>query len=460
MIKHTLKLENKTMSKIGYLLLSVCIIFILFNCSQPDKKPNIVLILSDDHAWNDYGFMGHDIIETPNLDKLASQSVVFKRGYVPTPICRPSLMTLATGYYPHQHKITGNDPRGGYKESKYPREELLENIDKIPTLPRLLAEQGYLSHQSGKWWEGDYNRGGFTHGMTEGERHGDKGLTIGREGMDSIFNFIEYATSQDKPFFVWYAPFLPHWPHNPPDSLFQKYAVQTESDHIARYYAMVEWFDITCGQLIDYLDENGLRENTFVYYLSDNGWIQQADSRQVDVGSKQTPMDGGVRTPIMFSWPGKLKPAERKEMGSSIDLFPTVLSAANVELPANLPGLNLWDELTEEKPIERNIIFGEAYGHDIIDKDDPEASLAYLWCVEDDWKLILSYDGIIEGGVGKYDYIHEQVRKEPVRLYKIVEDPFEKNNLADQYPEKVVELKNKIESWYPISKRKVIGMNK
>lgn len=453
------------MQNLGNSLVVLFLSFFLFNCSQsnkkevvnsPVKKPNIVLILSDDQAWNDYGFMGHDVIETPQLDKLASQSVVFKRGYVPTPICRPSLMTLATGLYPHQHKITGNDPRGGYKESKFPREELLENIDKTPSLPRILAEQGYLSHQSGKWWEGEYTRGGFTHGMTEGERHGDKGLTIGRQGMDSIFNFIEYAQSEDKPFYVWYAPFLPHKPHNPPDSLFQKYAAKTESDHIARYYAMVEWFDITCGQLLDYLDENGLRENTLIYYVCDNGWIQQADSRNFDVGSKQTPMEGGVRTPIMFSWPSKLKPSFRKELVSSIDLFPTVLSAANIEIPQNLPGLNLWDELTEEKSIDRNIIFGEAYGHDIVDKDDPEASLAYLWCIEDDWKLILSYDGIIEGGNGAYNFTHDFVRAEPVRLYRIVEDPFERNNLAEEYPEKVEQLKNKIESWYPIKERKVL----
>ncbi|MCP4975275.1 MAG: sulfatase [Maribacter sp.] len=443
------------------LLLVATLIILMVSCGEKEKKevkkPNIVLILSDDQAWNDYGFMGHGIVETPHLDRLASQSVVFKRGYVPSPICRPSLMTLATGLYPHQHKITGNDPKGGYRESAYPREALLENIDKNPSLPQILAEQGYLSHQSGKWWEGNYKRGGFTHGMTEGSRHGDKGLTIGREGMDSIFNFIDHAVSKDKPFYVWYAPFLPHSPHNPPDSLFQKYANKTESDHIARYYAMVEWFDSTCGQLLNYLDDNDLRENTLIYYVCDNGWIQKADSNKVDLGSKQTPMDGGVRTPIMFSLPGKLKPALRPELVQSIDLFPTVLSAANIELPLNLPGLDLWDELTEEKPIDRNIIFGEAYGHDIIDKDNPEASLAYLWCIEGDWKLILSYDGIVEGGNGGYDYIHDQMRKEPIRLYKIVEDPYEKNNLADEHPEKVEQLKQKIEAWYPLKERKVLN---
>ena len=447
-------------------LILTLISLIIASCNQKTQKeeanrvtekPNIVLILSDDQAWNDYGFMGHDVIETPRLDKLATQSVVFKRGYVPTPICRPSLMTLATGYYPHQHHIVGNDPKGGWRQPEYPREELLVNIDTIQSLPKILAKQGYLSFQSGKWWEGDFKRGGFTHGMTEGQRHGDKGLTIGREGMDEIFNFIEFSTTQEKPFFVWYAPFLPHSPHNPPDSLFQKYASKVESEHVARYYAMVEWFDITCGQLVDYLDENDLRKNTLIYYLCDNGWIQQKDSRRFDKRSKQTPMEGGVRTPIMLSWQGKLKPSDRPELVSSIDLFPTVLSAVNVEYPKNLPGLDLWDELTEEKPIERNIIFGEAYGHDIIDKENPQASLGYLWCIEDEWKLILSYDGELYGGGGAYDFTHEEVQSEPIRLYKIIDDPFELHNLADEYPDKVQDLKKKIEAHYPLNGRKVIG---
>ena len=445
-------------------LLFAIIVLVFVQCSTPiknseNKKPNIVLILSDDQAWNDYGFMGHDIVETPNLDKLASQSVVFKRGYVPTPICRPSLMSIVTGLYPHQHKITGNDPKRVSRKPGFPREELLANIDSIPSLQKLLAAEGYLSHQSGKWWEGDYKRGGFTHGMTEGQRHGDKGLTIGRKGMDSIFNFIEHAQSKEQPFYVWYAPFLPHTPHNPPDSLFQKYAKKVESKYIARYYAMVEWFDITCGQLVDYLDDNNLRENTLIYYVCDNGWIQQPDSGRFDVGSKQTPMEGGVRTPIMFSMPGTLEPSSRKELVSSIDFMPTILNAVNIETPKNLPGLNLWDHLKSEKEIERNIVFGEAYGHDIIDKDNPEASLGYLWCVEGDWKLILSYDGALEGGKGGYDFTHNYVRSEPIRLYKITEDPFEKKNLAAEYPDKVEQLKEKIEGWYPLKERKLLTKN-
>ncbi|MCF6224030.1 MAG: sulfatase [Flavobacteriaceae bacterium] len=420
-------------------------------------KPNIILILSDDHAWTDYGFMGHEIVQTPNLDRLADESVVFTRGYVPTPVCRPSLMTLATGLYPHQHKITGNDPFSSVEgKSYFPREDLLVNIDSIPTLPRLLAEQGYLSHQSGKWWEGDYKRGGFTHGMTEGTRHGDKGLTIGREGLEPIYNFVDYAVSEEKPFFLWYAPFLPHKPHNPPQRLLDKYTDKDLTPSLAKYYAMIEWFDETCGELIDFLDKKGLRENTVIYYVSDNGWIQQPNGAGFDFGSKQSALDGGVRTPIMISWPGKLKPAIREDVVSSIDFFPTMLSIAGIEPPANLPGLNLWPELTTGKPIERKIIFGEAYGHDIMEKDNPEASLANLWCIENNWKLILAYDGKIEG---HGSFTHKEMRKEPVRLYDILMDPYEKVNLAKQQPKVVERLTRKIENWYPLKERKLFVKN-
>ena len=134
-----------------------------------------------------------------------------------------------------------------------------------------MKEKGYISHQSGKWWQGHYSRGGFTHGMTHGDptrggRHGDVGLKIGREGMEPIFDFIKDAG--DKPFFIWYAPFLPHTPHNPPKRLFDKYASKVDSPHIARYYAMVEWFDETVGELVNHIDEKGLGKDTiFIYCL-------------------------------------------------------------------------------------------------------------------------------------------------------------------------------------------------
>lgn len=127
--------------------------------SAEEKLPNIVMLISDDQAWNDYGFMGHDVIQTPNLDKLAQEGALFKRGYVPTSLCRPSLATMISGLYPHQHLITGNDPPKGTD-----RTQMLRHIDRIPRLPEMLKQKGYVGYQSGKWWEGDHKRGGLPQG--------------------------------------------------------------------------------------------------------------------------------------------------------------------------------------------------------------------------------------------------------------------------------------------------------
>ncbi|MDP6357196.1 MAG: sulfatase-like hydrolase/transferase, partial [Planctomycetota bacterium] len=175
-------------------------------CQAEPTKPNIVLIISDDQSWTDFGFMGHPDIKTPHLDKLASESVVFKRGYVPTALCRPSLMTLVTGHYASTHGVTGNDPSPKYAQrnsqlSKDRRASLISYVNKVESLPKLLGEQGYLSHQSGKWWEGNFKNGGFTHGMTRGfpqrgGRHGDDGLRIGRTGMKPIEDFVDMAVEK------------------------------------------------------------------------------------------------------------------------------------------------------------------------------------------------------------------------------------------------------------------------
>ena len=279
--------------------------------SAAAKPPNIVFIISDDQTWTDYSFMGHKIIETPKIDRLAAQSLTFTHGYVPSSLCCPSLATMITGLYPHQTRITGNEPPipvGGKRTPEYARRfaEHVALIDAVPTLPRMLAQRGYVSHQSGKWWHGNFKRGGFTHGMTHGDpkrggRHGDVGLKIGRQGMKPIFDFVKQAN--DKPFFIWYAPFLPHTPHTPPKRLFDKYAAKVDSPHVARYFAMVEWFDETVGELVNHIDKHA--PDTIIIYVTDNGWIQEPGNRGYALKSKRSQYDGGTRTPIMVRWPEK-----------------------------------------------------------------------------------------------------------------------------------------------------------
>ncbi len=442
------------------LLLALLVSFVSISiCPAADQsKPNIVLILSDDQAWTDYGFMGHETIQSPNLDRLAEQSIVFRRGYVPTALCRPSLMTLATGQYAHRHGVTGNDPSPKYADPKSElytqrRAKLVSYIEQFDTLPELLVQRGYLCHQSGKWWEGSYSHGGFTHGMTRGfpepgGRHGDDGLKIGRQGMQPVTDFVDMAVEEKKPFFLWYAPFLPHTPHNPPERLLKKYQNEGRPLPIARYYAMCDWFDETCGELLDHLDEKGVRDNTLVVYVTDNGWIQNPKGRGYAPRSKQTPYEGGIRTPIMFSWPTKLKPADRPELVSSIDLVPTMLAAAGSPVPKDLPGLDLLPNLETGKEIERDAIFGEGFAHDIADIAKPEASLLYRWCIQGKWKLLLTYDG----EVNRYQSTHPRTEKGP-QLFDLLADPHEEKNVADDHPEVVAQLAARIADWYPVTER-------
>ncbi|WP_205757971.1 sulfatase-like hydrolase/transferase [Lutibacter sp. HS1-25] len=203
------------MKKINLLIITATFLvaFTTKNEVKPPKKeeikqslPNIVFILSDDQAWTDYGFMGDKNIETPRLDKFASESLTFKHGYVPTPLCSPSLATIITGLYPKDHGILGND--AVYNRDKESKENgknraeaykpIITQFEKQVTLPDMLKQKGYLSFQTGKWWHGNHKIGGFDYGMTHGDpkrggRHGDFGLEIGRKGLDTINSYVDLA---------------------------------------------------------------------------------------------------------------------------------------------------------------------------------------------------------------------------------------------------------------------------
>jgi arylsulfatase A-like enzyme len=422
--------------------------------AAPAERPNVVLILSDDQAWTDYGFMDHPEIRTPHLDRLAGRSLVFDRGYVASPLCRPSLASIMTGLYPTQHGVTGNDvdARNNRAEFDIP---LRAAFHRRPSFVRSLTENGYLTHQSGKFWEGSFQDGGFTHGMTHGDpqrggRHGDAGLKIGREGMEPVTDFIDLAIDQEKPFFVWYAPFLPHTPHNPPQRILEKYTKPGRAADVAKYFAMCEWFDETCGELLGHLDAKGVADNTVVLYICDNGWAAastNADDPHQKLWkgfaqrSKGSPFENGIRTPIMVSWPKRIEPERREELVHAIDLFPTIAAAAGFEAPANLAGINLLDEKAR---VDRKRVFGVTHSIHNMTVGDPNDTLQYLWCVERDWKLLVRRHGT---DTTNYRNLHvwDDV---PVRLYNVAADPHEENNLAEKHPEIVERLTAEIETWH------------
>lgn len=442
--------------------------FIIQGCSSADDQmdpeepehPNIIFIISDDHAWPDYSFMGHPHIQTPNIDNLASEGLTFTRGYLAAPLCRPSLASILSGLYPHQHGVTGNDPAFEFdRQSASPSEirqarmpynnVITERYNNLPNLNSYLSELGYLSFQTGKWWEGSWQDAGFSHGMTHGDpvhggRHGDEGLRIGREGLQPIENFMDHAEEEDKPFFVWYAPFLPHTPHTPPDSLLEKYLPVAETEPIAKYWAMIQWFDITVGELLDSIDNRGLTNNTLVVFLEDNGWIQNPEGRFFIWPSKQSPYDMGIRTPIIYRWPGVVSAEmDTTTLMSSTDLVPTVLDILGVNPENELPGINALDPAARHN---REAVFSEDYNHDIADVHNPTESLEHRVVVRSPWKLILpKEDGNevdIEPNIRSVDMIAGP------ELYHIFNDPYEKNNLADENPEVVSEMVQLIEEWY------------
>jgi alpha-L-rhamnosidase len=413
-----------------------------------NAAPNIVLILSDDQAWGDYGFMGHAHIETPHLDRLASEGLTFTRGYVVAPLCRPSLASLVTGLHPHQHGIVGNDPAFTVPQRRYGpewmaartrlNELLVRRLDLVPTLPRLLATRGYVSLQTGKWWEGTPARGGFTEGMTHadpdrGGRHGDAGLTIGREGLDTITDFIDRAVADDRPFYLWYAPFMPHAPHTPPKRLEAKYLSKAPTAAVARYWAMCEWFDETCGDLLSFLDRRGLRDNTIVVYVCDNGWIQDPDRpNRFAPRSKQSPYEGGIRTPIMLRWPKRLSPkVDTETLVSSVDLVPTLLRAAGLEPTGTMPGVDLLDAPALAR---RDSVYAAAYEHDVPDINRPAEGLKYRVVINSTRKLILPNPARLPG--------------ETAQLYDLAADPHEQNDLAAAEPDTVRRLSRQLDRWW------------
>lgn len=418
------------------MLLAALALGLCSSSAEVETRPNIILILSDDHAWSQYGFMGNSQVNTPHLDRIAGESLLYTRGYS-MPVCSPSLACLLTGLLPSQHGITGNDLHAASRDAQQKagsnRDPLRERLLSNPViLPKVLGQAGYLSFQTGKLWNTSSNEVGFTHGMTkERSRHGGAGLTIGRESMQPIHGFIDMAVEAKKPFFVWYAPMMPHGPHNPPARLQQKYTGKGPTPHAETYHAMIEWFDETCGDLDAYLEAKGIKQNTMIVYLSDNGW--DPDRGYQGGRAKLTPYENGIRTPIFVRWPGKIAPArDETTLASIIDVVPTLLKAAGVDA-AKLPGIDLVDR---KAMAARPSILIESYRHDIMDIKDPAKSLTSRVVIDGWSKLILPGPVKQDGSKAKF-----ASTADVVELFDLKADPLESKNLAVERADEVARLK-------------------
>lgn len=402
-----------------------------------ETRPNIIWIIADDQAYSDFGFMGHDIVKTPNLDKLAAESAVFPNGYVPSSLCRASLATLITGKYAFDHGICFNDPPDGI-----PHSATFRFLQQQRPIPLALQANGYRSLQTGKFWEGVYTNGGFTDGMTQGKRHGDAGLKIGRQTMEPIRQFL--ADVESDPFFIWFAPYLPHAPFDAVESYKEPFRKLGLSERTVGYYANISWLDDTVGDLMRLLEESGQADNTVIMFIVDNGWLPNRDGEsfrdlqgrnlRFDARSKQSPYEGGVRTPVFVRWPGRIKPGRHDDLVSSIDFFPTTLSLAGLPQKPELPGRNLAPFLLDKASLPPRTMFGEIYYHTSLKLDDPKVNMTHRWARRGDWKLIVND--------------HDDGRQE---LYNLSQDPNEKRDLAQdpEQAQRISSLRAEIEQWWP-----------
>ncbi len=417
---------------------------------ETSEKPNIVLLVGDDQGYPYFGFMGADYIQTPNMDALAASGTLFTEGYVPQNHCRPSLQTLMTGTLPINH---AQDVEALIKEKNIPDSAKVNfrhhAMKYFETLPRILSKQGYTSFQGGKWWEFNYQNGGFDEGMTKGWEKEDKakkdwflqfmggdGRQLARATMQPVYDYVE--KNNEKPFFIWFAPELPHYPFDAPDKYYNIYKDKDMTESAKRYYANCTWFDDGVGELVRFLKEKGEFDNTLFVYVNDNGWEQEPhqefrhDSLRWHNGGdkgKLSVYDQSFRTPIIFSWKDKIKAgATSKALMHSADIPATILDYIDVKVPDNYFGRSYKPLVEDTSKRDRNIIIGKATQMRS-EEDMMGMKIEAYWARTDDW------------------FFQWNLTTETIGLFDMNTDPRNDNNLAESNAELVEDFKQRIENW-------------
>lgn len=410
------------------------------NLNRTADKPNIVFILADDLGFKDVGYQGSRI-KTPNIDRLALEGTRLDRFYV-QPVCSPTRSSLMTGRYPIRYGLQVGVVRP-WARYGLPLEER--------TLAQALKEVGYKTAICGKWHLGHLNsqylptsRGFdhqyghyngaldyFTHirdGGLDWHRNdqplAEEGYTTDLIADESVRIIKQHNVS--RPLFL-YVPFnAVHSPFQAPQSYIDMYK-HVKNKRLCIYAAMVTCMDDAIGRIVQVLQERGMRRNTLIIFCSDNGGVNGVADNGPLRGQKAQLYEGGIRVPAVVFWPGVVKAgAVVNEPLHIVDMYPTLLKLAGAKLEQPLPidGKDAWPTITAGKPSPHQEIL-----HNIT-----PATGAIR---RGDWKLV--YNGNI--GANNIDPANQKV----FELFNIAEDPYEKNNLAEKYPQKFDELKSRLE---------------
>ena len=416
------------------------------------KKPNFVFILIDDLGWKDLGFMGSRYYETPNIDRLADQGIIFTSAYTNAPNCAPTRACLLSGQYTPRHGVytVGSSERGKAHLRKLIPVQNRTTLDpKIVTIAEALKPAGYVCGHFGKWHLGggpkfaptsqgfdvefqrDHGKGHFN---PAGEYLTDR-LT------DKAIDFIE--ENKHKPFFVYLAHHAVHTPIQAKKKMIEKYknkqgsngqSVRTPQGNNPTYAAMIESVDQSVGRTMDKLDSLGLANNTVVFFFSDNGGVVGITSMEPLKGGKGMLYEGGIRVPLIVRWPRKVKPGNICDVPViGIDFYPTILEMAGAPKPSGqvLDGESILPLLTQSGTLKRKAIFWHFP--------------AYLQ-TNHGWKGIwrTTPAGAVRKGSWK---LIEYFEDDTLELYNLKDDIGEQNNLAVTMPAKTKQLHELLKNW-------------
>lgn len=474
-------------------LRSICILLFFSACmeapSEPVKEtpPNFIFILADDLGWADLGCYGSSFYETPHLDQLAEEGMRFTQAYAACPVCSPTRASIMTGKYPARLHLTDWIPGRQARLPEEPQNRLKAvpfeqqvNLDEV-TLAEALKEGGYQTFFAGKWHLGkdssywpehqgfDINIGGHSKGSPPGgyfSPYTNPRMKSGPEGeylTDRLTNesmqFLDGVG--EEPFLLYLSFYTVHNPTQAKDSVIAKYQRKADElgyaeadrftykspwiekapergnfrDRLVQdnpvYAAMIEHMDENIGRLMAKLKENGLDEQTVVFFMSDNGGLSTSEGSNTTNdplrAGKGWLYEGGIREPMIVKWPGKIASGSISDVPvTSTDFYPTMLDMAG--LPAlpeqHIDGQSFVPVLTQPSEAwDRNPLFWH-YPHHSNQGGSPGGVIR-----EGKWKLISFYE------------------EEELELYDLVEDPGEQNDLAAEFPDKVEEMKAKLDSW-------------
>lgn len=428
--------------------------------AEPERRPNIVVIMADDLGWTDLHCQGNEKLDTPSLDKFATQGMRFTSGYAAAPVCTPTRAAMMTGQSPARLAITNHAPGNG--DAFHLEDSTLVEAEwntylalEYDTLAERLKRAGYatgfvgkwhLSHKPGKNEKGklepqlrpehqgyDMNIGGCNYGGPPSyfEPYRIPNITPHKDGdylpdrlADECIGFME--RNREKPFFLTWWNYSVHYPFQAPKELIAKYEKRKgRGIPNPAYAAQIEGMDRSIGKLLAAIDEMKLTDNTLVIFKSDNGAFG-SDLRPLR-GDKGHLYEGGVRVPWMVRWPGVVKPGTICDTPViTMDVFPTVLAAAGVAIgkEEKIDGLDIRPLLEQSADWQRDAIFFH-YPNYAFHKRNRLGSAIRMG----DFKLIHFYD----------DSSHE--------LYNLADDIGEKKNLAEAMPEKANMLKGRLLAW-------------